>query len=816
MSNSHHDESSKQTFSSSDFSEIFQQLSEAVYLLEVDLPKHAVRLIQVNKAACDQTGFTKHELSELCPATLFGTDIAIINKWALLVECNHSLNSNLVTKNNDCIPIEINARSIALNNNRKYLLLIIRNNSHQKHVLGLLEKRTKQFESLFHYNPNVIFSLDINRKLTSINPAGLKLLKYDEDQLIGNDYQRLIPSSQRLFAKKKYEEIICGNATQFQLNVRNQNRNNIELDITAVPILINAEVTGLIGIARDITEENRTKHLLEESKQQYKVLFDNNIDSVVSLNKVGEFTDINQATEKIIGFTRKELLGKSFLPIIVPKERAQTKTQFEQAIIFGQATAFETCMFHRNGRLVHLHLTIIPILIDSVITGMHCIAKDITENKRLVEQLNHIAYHDHLTDLSNSLAFDQDLEVALVEATKTNNLLAVLFLDLDRFKSINDSLGHAQGDLLLKKVAIRLNQTLANDARAYRYGGDEFIILIEKTNQQEIEQLTKRLMKNLITPYTMDGLEIVNTPSIGISIYPNDGIDSETLIKKADNAMYHAKRVGKSNFQFYQEQMAYKIYGNMEIESLLRKAIERDEFFLLYQPQVDTHTKHIVGVEALIRWENIVNGLVLPNDFIPLAEESGLIVPIGEWIIRTACKQAKVWQDTGITPFPISVNLSIRQFYQENLTTIIKDSIDESGLDPQYLVLEITESMAMDVAVATNILRELKEIGVKVSIDDFGTGYSSLNHLKEFPIDYLKIDQSFVRDITTDSDDRNIIEIIILLGHKLGMCLIAEGVETKEHVDFLEKLECDILQGYFYSKPIGPEEIPKFIDSILL
>ncbi|MGP4042140.1 putative bifunctional diguanylate cyclase/phosphodiesterase [Gracilibacillus sp. D59] len=398
----------------------------------------------------------------------------------------------------------------------------------------------------------------------------------------------------------------------------------------------------------------------------------------------------------------------------------------------------------------------------------------------------------------------------MLNNSKSTSDFAVFFLDLDRFKTINDSLGHEYGDILLKKVAERLQKKVPTNGTVFRYGGDEFIVLLENTTIEETEQVATVILNALTFPYDLEGIDIVVSPSIGISLYPNDATDAKTLIKKADNAMYHAKRTGKSNFQFYHDSMLSKISGNVEMESLLRKAIDREEFLLVYQPQIDAGTNKIYGAEALIRWHNKELGLISPVEFIPLAEESGLIVPIGEWVIREACQQVKHWQKAGYTPFPVSVNLSIRQFYQTDLIPTVKSIIEEVGIEPEYLELEITESMAMDADTASVILHELKMIGVKIAIDDFGTGYSSLSYLKKFPIDHLKIDQSFIQDISDDADD-DIVSAIIMLAHNLMMRTIAEGVETEAHMRYLQKHQCDVLQGYYFSKPLEPKALEAWL-----
>jgi len=421
------------------------------------------------------------------------------------------------------------------------------------------------------------------------------------------------------------------------------------------------------------------------------------------------------------------------------------------------------------------------------------------------DAIDYFINHDALTGLSNRHYFFKHLkEVLQKETTKS---AAVLFFDLDRFMVINDSLGHEIGDLLLKEVAQRLINCLDQADTLARNGGDEFLVSLINLNHKEVMDTMERILTCFDEPFIVDCYEIYSSPSIGVSFYPHDGKDVDSLIKKADVAMYHVKNNGKNNFQFYRSNQTDNIHNKLEIEVNLHKAINNNEFFLQYQPKMDLFTGKMIGMEALIRWDHPEKGMVSPGEFIPLAEETGLIIPIGEWVLRTACKQIRAWQKQGLPSFIISVNLSGRQLYQPNFAQIVKSVLEETGLDAEYLELEITESTLMDIPQGLKVLNELKTLGVKISLDDFGTGYSSLNYLRIFPIDVLKIDQSFVRNSTQDSTDAAIVKTIITMAHQLEMQVIAEGVESKDHLVFLQRNHCDGAQGYLFSKPLLPEEI---------
>jgi diguanylate cyclase (GGDEF)-like protein len=431
------------------------------------------------------------------------------------------------------------------------------------------------------------------------------------------------------------------------------------------------------------------------------------------------------------------------------------------------------------------------------------------QRRRANERVHHIAFHDDLTSLPNRLLLNQRLDQALSRHRRAGSKLAILFMDLDRFKVINDSLGHEVGDVLLRQVADRLRAQSREGDTIARMGGDEFVVLIENhDNLKDISAYAHRLVEQLSAPYLLGKKDCHVTLSIGISVFPSDGNDSQALLKAADVAMYRAKEMGRNNYQYYLPSMNVHTLERLELESDLSRALERREFLLYYQPKVDIATGLITGTEALLRWKHPVRGLVPPLEFISLAEETGLIVPIGEWVLATACAQNKVWQDLGLTRLGISVNLSARQFSDSMLLEKLTRIIQASGIDPSSLELEITESVVMSHAeCAVRVLEQLKSIGVRIAIDDFGTGYSSLGYLKRFPIDTIKVDRSFIRDIPADSGDMKIARAIIAMAHALRLKVVAEGVENAEQLTFLRAQRCDAVQGYFLFRPLPADEV---------
>lgn len=435
--------------------------------------------------------------------------------------------------------------------------------------------------------------------------------------------------------------------------------------------------------------------------------------------------------------------------------------------------------------------------------------EDITERKQYEEQLEYQANHDELTKLPNRNLLSDRIQQALLVSHRKQQQVAVMFIDLDNFKFINDSLGHDSGDLLLKTAAIRLNGCVRAGDTIARQGGDEFVIVIsELASEDHASQIANKIQQTMSQPFRINEHELVITCSTGISIFPRDGEDMQTLMKHADIAMYKAKEMGRNNFQFFTKEMNARSLARMTMEKHLRRALDRNEFFLHYQPQVSLHTGRITGMEALVRWQNPEMGLVYPGSFISLAEETGLIELIGEWVLRTACVQNKAWQDAGLTPLPVAVNLSARQFRLTQFSNLVEQILQETGLDPRFLELEITESVVMqNVTRVTTILNELKDLGIYLTMDDFGTGYSSLSYLKRFPFDKLKIDQSFVVDITSDPDSAAIAKTVIAMANSLRLKVIAEGVETEGQLNYLRAHHCDEIQGYYFSRPVSAAEI---------
>jgi diguanylate cyclase (GGDEF)-like protein len=449
-----------------------------------------------------------------------------------------------------------------------------------------------------------------------------------------------------------------------------------------------------------------------------------------------------------------------------------------------------------------------------IVAMMACLLQDQNEASELATvEIEHLAYHDALTGLPNRPLFIDRLIVALAQANRANQTLAVFFLDLDRFKDINDSLGHNIGDQLLRAVAERVRRSVREGDTIARFGGDEFTLLIPRVERiEDAATIAQKIIEMLKIPFVIGQNELFVTTSIGISLFPNDGADPETLVRNADTAMYRAKEHGRDNYQLYAPAMNARALERLALENLLRKALNQNELILHYQPLIDLKSRTVAGVEALVRWNHPDMGLLYPAHFITVAELSGLIVPIGNWVLRTACKQVRHWQKKFGYEISVSVNLSARQFQQPDLLAQVAQVLEETGLPPHSLELEITESSAMQNSENTiYTLREFKALGVRIAMDDFGTGYSSLNYLKRFPIDTLKLDKSFVNDITTDPSDAAIATAVISLAHSLNLDVVAEGVETEAQLAILTREKCDRIQGYYFSKPRSIQELEAYV-----
>jgi diguanylate cyclase (GGDEF)-like protein/PAS domain S-box-containing protein len=576
-------------------------------------------------------------------------------------------------------------------------------------------------------------------------------------------------------------------------------------------------VAAIEGIVEDITARVDFEQALREAERRYRSLFDNAIEGIFRTTPDGRYLDANPALARIYGFATPHELVASLRDIksqlYVDPGRREEFMRIVKAR--GEISGFESCVYRKDGDTIWISENARAVFDDEGrVLHYEGTVEDITERRQSQARIEQQANYDALTGLANRSLLNDRLQQAIYTAASYGARLAVVFVDLDRFKYVNDTLGHDVGDRLLQVMAERLTSVVSETDTVARLGGDEFVLLLHgHAGQDTVATAIERLLPTIAAPLRYEQSDLEITCSIGVALYPDDGSDPATLLKHADSAMYRAKEQGRNNFQFFTEELNRAIKERFDLESQLRRALERGQFELYYQPRVDLTTRQIIGAEALIRWHVPGRGMVPPATFIPVAEEIGLIGQISEWVIGAACMQNKRWLDAGL-PCVVSVNISPQQFRGDALVPLIARVLDETHVDPSMLEIEITESTVMHAGERmVETLDAIKQLGVHIAVDDFGTGYSSLSYLKRFPVDRLKIDRSFVQHIT-DSDDAVIVRAIIALGHNLGLKVLAEGVETEEQLAFLRANGCDELQGFYVSKPVSAWQMTKLLETL--
>ena len=573
---------------------------------------------------------------------------------------------------------------------------------------------------------------------------------------------------------------------------------------------------------RNVMERKMAEEALFIEKERAQVTLNSIGDAVISTDIAGNVTYLNVVAERMTGWSQAEAKGKPFTDvfrIVDGVTREILPNPMDLAIQENKPVGLtgESILIRRDGVEASIEDSAAPIRDrGSHVTGAVIVFHDVSETRSMVLKMSHLAQHDSLTDLPNRLLLNDRLTQTIFMAHRRRKQFAVLFIDVDHFKHINDSLGHLIGDKLLQSVARRLTTCVRGSDTVSRQGGDEFVVLLADVEHAEaVGYSAAKFLSAQAEKHCIAEHELHVTLSIGISIFPGDGEDAETLLKNADAALYHAKEHGRNNYQFFKQNMNDRAVERQSLEGSLRKALARQEFVLHYQPKVNLKTGEITGAEALIRWLHPVRGLLSPKQFVSIAEDSGLIVPIGQWMLREACRQAQAWQDAGLRPTPIAVNISAVEFRREDFLADIRDILRDTGLDPHYLEIELTESvLVQDIESTMAVLHALKALGVQLAIDDFGTGYSSLSYLRQFPVDTLKIDQSFVRDIAAGNGDATIVSAVIGMGNSLKLRVSAEGVETREQLVFLQAEQCDEGQGFYFSPPVDAETFAELLGGV--
>lgn len=697
---------------------------------------------------------------------------------------------------------------------------IVRDRTANKQAVEALRESEEKYRSILENIEEGFFEVDLAGNLTFFNHSTCQLLGYKREELLGMNYRQYTDQNTAKDVFRAFNRVFQTGASakefDWLITRKDKTRRYIEASIALKKDFSGAPV-GFQGFIHDVTERIHAEfqkeaalEKLRESEERYRSILENIQEAYFEVDLAGNFTFFNDSLCRMTGCSRKELLGGNYAKFSDKENSEKVFTAFNKVYKTGiLIEGFDWLIIRKDGAKRYIEASI-SLINDSRgnPSGFKGVIRDITERKVIEQELNYMATHDALTGLPNRLMFNQLLNQAILSAKRNSRQLAVFFIDLDRFKIINDTLGHDAGDQLLQEIAKRFRQTLRAVDVVGRLGGDEFVILIEDFNHKsQVANVAHKILSAAIKPMMIMNEECRVTASIGISMYPNDGMDEQSLMKNADIAMYFAKEDGKNNFKFYSKDIKTQSTERFSIETNLRRALDRNELFLDYQARLDFKTNEITGVEALLRWNNPYLGQVTPNQFIPVAEETGIIIPIGKWVMKTACAQNVAWQKQGLPPVCMSINLSLRQLTDDNLLEDIKSVLKETGMAPNLLELEVTESMVMHNSPRMiALLSKIKEIGMRLAIDDFGTGYSSLAQIKNFPIDTLKVDRSFIRNLPSDSEDKAITEAIISMGKTLSLTVVAEGVETFEQENFLREHICDEMQGYYFSKPVSAEE----------
>ncbi|AEG00778.1 EAL domain-containing protein [Methylomonas methanica] len=694
-----------------------------------------------------------------------------------------------------------------------------------------LERRLKESEQWFgktlHCISDAVIATDAEGVIRFMNPVAETITEQSLEQAKGklvSELMTLISESSR----SVIENPVLGTLQSRTVTgidcptlFVSQSGLEIPVDDGAAPILDDdGTLLGAVMVFRDITARRQMEHLLRESEERFHSSFELAAIGMALIALDGSFLQVNNALCEILGYTRDELLGSNLRMLTHADHHDKVINHYLRQLVTDVLPTFqiEAECFHKVvGKTVWTMMSASLVrTTDGEPQYFIVQIQNISNRKYAEQQLIYLANHDPLTGLLNRDQFHNRLTQALSSGQRHNRKLAVMYLDLDRFKLINDTLGHRLGDLLLQAVSDRLRTSVRSNDILARLGGDEFIVLLSDINQiDDVARIAQKTLDTLTQPFTLEGNDLVVTASIGISIHPDDGKDSHTLLMNADTAMYLAKERGKNNFQFYTLEMTEKSIERMKVERGLRHALAHDELRLHYQPQICTGSGVVVSAEALVRWQHPEWGLVYPDRFINVAEETGLIVPIGAWVLREACLQAKTWIENDGPFGSVAVNVSARQFLDTNLFQTVKRTLAETGLNPSVLELEITESAIMqDPENTLQVLHQFQGLGVRLSIDDFGTGYSSLTYLRRFPIQSVKIDRSFVIDLPCDEGSKTLVRAITALAHELKLSVVVEGVETRDQLSFLTEQKCDSLQGYMFSRPVSAEQFQQdFINS---
>ena len=782
------------------------------------------RILHANRKLCEMLGYTPEDLLEKTSTDIVHPDYRFSDKSSymdqLLEGKVQSFASERLFVRKDGAPLWVN-RTVSLvrdmSGNPQYFIRVIEDISERKQAEAAVARERQLLRTIIDTLPDFVYVKDAIGRFQLGNEAWLKARGLSAEEIVGKTVFDFFP---REIAENMAAEdalvVLTGQAksdyeSRLILADRDGRRREQWSSTTKAPMRdASGAIIGTVGVSRDISKRKRAEAALRESEEQFRQLA-GNIPEVFWITDVGhrETIYISPAAAILTGRPVQELCAspREMIRAVHPEDRRRVYEARKAAAGGGYDQTYRVVRPDGTTRWVNDRAFAVSDEAGNVyrIAG---ITEDVTERKLAEERLTQLAHYDVLTDLPNRVLFYDRLRQVLAQAKRSQWTVGVMFVDLDRFKNVNDTLGHAVGDQLLRQVSERLAHAVRSGDTVGRLGGDEFaIVLSNLSNAQDASLVAQKIMASFNEPFKLHGADFYVTASIGVTLYPDDAEDQDTLIKNADAAMYRAKDIGRNTYQFYRSEMNERALELLSMESHMRRALDRDEFLLHYQPKASIRDGAIVGVEALLRWQHPERGLMAPAAFLPVLEETGLIVRVGERVLNAACRQIKAWQGAGIKVVPVAINLSAREFAARDLVGVITRILREHDVDPALIELEITEgSLMVSTEEVVGTLEALGRLGIGLSIDDFGTGYSSLSYLKRFPLDAVKIDRSFVKDVTTDADDATITRAVISMAHSLGLKVIAEGVETESQLGFLAQHGCDEIQGYYFAHPLAADE----------
>jgi len=786
------------------------------------------RILYVNEQACRTLGYSREELLTL---TVHDLDPNVpVSAWddrwtQIKKEGPLHFETQHLKKDGTPIPVEISVNYVSFGG-RVYNWAFAQDISERKQAENQLRHAYSLTKTIIDSMNDAISLIDVRDfTIVRVNKAFLQSYGYsDESEITGKHCYEITHHRPDVCSAP---DDICPLVESVKTrgyfaadHVHYDKRGEkIYVEVSTSPIKDEAgNVIQVVHIQRNITERKKAEEALRESEERFRAFFEMAAVGTTQVDPATmRFLRTNQRFCEMTGYSCEELRSMTFNDLTHPDDKTLDEERFRETL-GPSAPTYETekRYIRKDGRVVWVHVSAI-VVHDSQGRPLHtaAIVQDITDRKKMEEEIRHMAHHDTLTGLPNRRLFRDIFEIEVAQARRNRKKLAILFLDLDRFKEINDTLGHEVGDELLKLAAALFRDAIRESDTVARIGGDEFnILLADLVRPESISDIAQKIINRFRSPFSISGHELNITTSIGISVYPDDSKDIDTLLRYADIAMYSAKEAGRNTYRFFNPAISIRTIERMRLENMLRRSIALGELVMYYQPTVDIKNRRMICAEALIRWRHPDKGFLTPEHFIPMAEEMGFITEIDEWVLRTVCGQITSWSNERLSPICVTVNLSARMFQDPELVHKISSVLRETGAFAQCLDLEITETTAMsNVERTASKLLELREMGIHISIDDFGTGYSSLNYLKKLPIERLKIDQSFIRDIATDPDDRAIIGAVTSMAHKMGIRTVAEGVETEEQLAFLRVSECDEAQGYLFSRPVPAERFRELVEA---